>query len=103
MIGGIGMKTNYKIILRNIDGKSYEVDEIFITPANKIEFTLSSGKRHKFNPDKHKFFSGGKELSPLYSYSINHWNVTLPWVTYKEDEEKVRDYLKAIGILMYDE
>lgn len=97
------MKTNYKIILRNIDGKNYEIDEIFVTPANTIEFTISNGKRHKFNEEKQKLFSGGREISPLYSYSINHWNVTLPWVTYKEDEEKVRDYLKAIGILMFDE
>ena len=97
------MKTNYKIILRNYDGKNYEVDEIFITPSNKIEFTLSSGKRHKFNEDKHKFYSGGREISPLYCFSINHWNVMLPWITYKEDEEKVKDYLKSVGVMMHDQ
>ena len=92
-----------RVVLKKGD-KNYEIDKLWINPSNKIMFKLIDGKKtYEFDDTVGKLLSGGREISPLYSYAFNNWNVMLPYLVYKEDEEAVKKYLKAIGVLMPDE
>ena len=92
-----------KVTLRK-DNKNYELDKLWINPSNKIMFKLiDSKKTYEFDENVGKLFSGGREISPLYSYAFNEWNMMLPYLVYKEDEEVAKKYLKSVGVLMPDE
>lgn len=92
-----------KVTLRK-DNKNYEIDKLWINPSNKIMFKLIDGKKtYEFDDSTGKLFSGGREISPLYSYAFNEWNMMLPYLVYKEDEEAAKKYLKSVGVLMHDE
>lgn len=93
---------DFKVLLKK-DSKSYDVHELWVSATNEIKFKLSSGKTYIFDDQNEKLFIGGKEFSPLYSFAINKWNVMLPYITYIEDVDKVKDYLKALGVLMLDQ
>lgn len=96
-------KINSKLVLRK-DNKNFEIDKLWISPSNKVMFTIVDGKKkYEFDERTSKIFSGGREISPLYSYSFNQWNVMLPYLVYKEDEEAVKNYLKSVGVLMHDD
>lgn len=92
-----------KVTLRK-DNKNYEIDKLWINPSNKIMFKLVDGKKtYKYDSTVGKLYSGGREISPLYSYAFNQWNTMLPYLVYKEDEDSAKKYLKSVGVLMPDE
>lgn len=100
MINGI----NYpiKLILKEGKHKQKKITYVKVKPDNQLKFRVEgSDQTYIYDETKHSITVGGKKIVPLYSYSINSWNVLLPFIAYEENIEEIKAYLKSIASTMY--
>ena len=92
-----------KMYLRQSGKKQQKINSFRLDVQNHLYLRVEGNKDEVLYSEKiHQITIGSKEIMPFYSYMINCWNVLLPFIAYKEDEENIRKYLKSIGSTIYD-
>jgi hypothetical protein len=95
-----------KMFLRKKDAGKKQKKIVYykMKPQNVLIIRVEGNKNDIiYDQNIHIITIGGKKIMPFYSYLINPWNVMLPFITYEEDYESVKDYLRKIGSSLYEE
>lgn len=86
-------------LLKEENKKTRKIAHISIDGQDRVWIRIyGEDERTQFDPEKQKIVLGSKAVEPWLSYAINRWNVMLPYITYRDDKEKVERYLDSVRL-----